>query len=86
MAPVFASIDVKICQEFHSLLVKIHCQGVWLPSRELCDLTGPSCSHPHPTPPLLLGYWREEHCPALEKPLPQPAWWVTLGHLGQEDP
>lgn len=50
MAPVFASIDVKICQEFHSLLVKIHCQGLWLPSRELCDLTGPSCSHPHPTP------------------------------------
>lgn len=43
MRPVSASIDVKICQEFHRLLVKIHYQGLWLPSPRditgLCDLT-----------------------------------------------
>lgn len=52
-SPVFASIDVKICQEFHSLLVKVH-SGAWAPLPEstagLCDLTVGSCPSP-----LLLG-------------------------------
>ncbi|EAW88373.1 hCG2021927 [Homo sapiens] len=48
MGPVFASIDVKICQEFHCLLVRIHHQSLLAlfpnGTTELCDLTGrPLC-------------------------------------------
>lgn len=57
MGPVFASIDVKVCQEFHSLLVKIHDQGLWLPSTRTPQgsVTSLASHAPTPPPPLVAG-------------------------------
>lgn len=79
MGPVSASIDMKICQEFHRLLVKIHYQGLWLPSPRditgLCDLTDwtwvppiardslGSTVQPLSAPPLA----REVGCPGISR-------------------
>lgn len=76
MGPVSASIDVKTCQEFHRLLVKIHYQGLWLPSpRDItgfCDLTDWTWV------PLLPGTpWDALSSP--EAPLPWSERWVALG-------
>lgn len=82
---MFAAIDVKVCQEFHSLLVKIHLSVSLAASlgdtTRLCDLNGPSCPGP-PTPtllpgipgPALEGLWPQD--PSTDLPGGSP--WATL--------
>ena len=73
MGPVFASIDVKICQEFHSLLVKIHPQSVLLPSPGTPQSSVTSlASQWAPPASIARDSLEKEHCPALEG-LPQGA-------------
>ena len=83
MGPVSASIDVKICQEFHRLLVKIHYQGLGLPSPRditgLCDLTDWTRVPPLPGAP-----WEALSSP--EAPLPWPERWVALGSAAPSRP
>ena len=75
MGPVFASIDVKICQEFHSLLVKIHPQSVLLPSPGTPQSSVTSlASQWAPPASIARDSLEKEHCPALEG-LPQ---WAPL--------
>lgn len=68
VGPVFASIDVKICQEFNGLLVKIHCWGLWLPPPGTSWGSVTSLAGSAPT--VARASLEKQQCPALEEPLP----------------
>lgn len=84
MGPVLASIDVKICQEFHSFLVKIHCQSIWLLSQGTPQSSVTSlASHGHPLPRLPGTPWERCIVQPWEELLqgathPWPVGWVAV--------
>lgn len=88
MSPVLASTDVKIRQEFHSFLVKIHCQSIWLSSAGTPPSSVTSLSsHGQPLPPWpgtplgrnIAQSWRGCYCGPLTETPPLPG---QVGHSG----